>query len=111
MAKRKLGKVVVKKGRKPGESDLQIPIAADLLKVEGIPIRDNEVSYYSREFPLESFSVLESASAIWADGERQKHSPEINDLILSTNPKFYLGLRKLLTWVIVTRKVLPMLKT
>ena len=80
MAKRKLGKVVVKKGRKPGESDLQIPIAADLLKVEGIPIRDNEVSYYSREFPLESFSVLESASAIWADGERQKHSPEINDL-------------------------------
>ena len=80
MAKRKLGKIVVKKGRKPGESDIHIPIAADLLKVDGIPIRDNEVSYYSREFPLESFSVLESASAVWADGERQKHSPDINDL-------------------------------
>ena len=80
MPKRKLGKVIVKKGRKPGESDLHIPIAADLLKVDGIPIRDNEVSYYSREFPLESFSVLESASAVWADGEREKHSPEINQL-------------------------------
>ena len=80
MAKRKLGKVVVRKGRKPGDDDLRIPIAADLLKVEGIPIRDNEVSYYSREFPLESFSVLESASAVWADGERERHTPEISNL-------------------------------
>ena len=55
MAKRKVGKIIRRAGLKFGDPDIEIPIAADLLKVDGVPQRDTEVSYYSREFPLESF--------------------------------------------------------
>ena len=63
MAKRKLGKEIQRNGRIHGDKGITIAVASDLLKVEGIPIRDAEVSYYSREFPIESFSVSESASS------------------------------------------------
>ena len=76
MAKRKLGKEIQRNGRKHGDQGITIPVASDLLKVEGIPTRDAEVSYYSREFPIESFSVSESASSSWAESERDSVSPE-----------------------------------
>ena len=76
MAKRKLGKEIQRNGRIHGEKGITIAVASDLLKVEGIPIRDAEVSYYSREFPIESFSVSESASSSWAETERESVSPE-----------------------------------
>ena len=76
MAKRKLGKEIQRNGRIHGDKGITIAVASDLLKVEGIPIRDAEVSYYSREFPIESFSVSESASSSWAETERESVSPE-----------------------------------
>ena len=76
MAKRKLGKEIQRNGRIHGEKGITIAVASDLLKVEGIPIRDAEVSYYSREFPIESFSVSERASSSWAETERESASPE-----------------------------------
>ena len=80
MAKRKVGKIIKRPGLKFGDPDIEIPIAVDLLKVEGVPQRDAEVSYYSREFPLESFSIEQSASAVWAQKERVKHTPETEEL-------------------------------
>tara|TARA_A100001037_G_C15131261_1_gene628806 strand:- start:473 stop:1765 length:1293 start_codon:yes stop_codon:yes gene_type:complete len=80
MPKRKLGIEIKRSGRLDNENDVVIPVASDLLKVEGIPTRDAEVSYYSREFPLESFAVTESASAIWSEKERNKVSPETSRL-------------------------------
>ena len=80
MAKRKVGKIIKRVGLKKGDPDIEIPIAADLLKVDGVPQRDTEVSYYSREFPLESFSIEQSASAVWAQKERAEHTPEIEEL-------------------------------
>ncbi|SVC83768.1 uncharacterized protein METZ01_LOCUS336622, partial [marine metagenome] len=80
MAKRKVGKIIKRVGLKKGDPDIEIPIAADLLKVDGVPQRDTEVSYYSREFPLESFSIEQSASAVWAQKERAEHTPETEEL-------------------------------
>ena len=80
MPKRKLGIEIKRSGRLDNENDVVIPVASDLLKVEGIPTRGPEVSYYSREFPLESFAVTESASAIWSEKERNKVSPETSRL-------------------------------
>ena len=45
MAKRKLGKEIQRNGRIHGEKGITIAVASDLLKIEGIPIRDAEVSY------------------------------------------------------------------
>ena len=80
MGRRKLGLELNRPGRNLGDPDISIPVAKDLLKVKGVPIREPEVSYYSREFPLESFSLTESASAEWAEKERRKVSPEISEL-------------------------------
>ena len=80
MAKRKVGKIIRRASLKFGGPDIEIPIAADLLKVDGVPQRDTEVSYYSREFPLESFSITQSASAVWAQKERAEHTPETEQL-------------------------------
>ena len=80
MAKRRIGKIITRPGLGYGDSDIEIPIAQDLLKVEGIPQRDAEVSYYSREFPLESFALEHSASAEWAQTERSEHTPATEEL-------------------------------
>ncbi len=92
MGRRKLGLEVNRPGRTPGDPDISIPVAQDLLKVKGVPIRDPEVSYYSREFPLESYSLTESASAAWAEKEREKVSPEISKLYSDYQ-------KKILPWV------------
>ena len=80
MAKRRIGKIISRPGLTYGDADIEIPIAEDLLKVEGIPQRDAEVSYYSREFPLESFALEHSASAEWAQSERSEHTPATQEL-------------------------------
>ena len=80
LAKRRIGKIIRRPGSGYGDSEIEIPIAEDLLKVEGIPQRDAEVSYYSREFPLESFALENSASADWARTERSEHTPATEEL-------------------------------
>jgi ferredoxin len=47
-----------------------------LLSVPGIPTREVDVSYFSREDPLENMAIAESASAEWARKLRDGHSPE-----------------------------------
>lgn len=80
MTKRRFGKTVSRVGRESGDPDVEISVAADLLSVAGIPIKEDEVSYYSREYPLESFAIEQSASAIWAEKERIKHTPDTDAL-------------------------------
>ena len=57
--------VVTRPGRKPGEPDADIPIAQDLATVPGSPTIDGDVSYYSREYPVESQTVEKSADREW----------------------------------------------
>jgi hypothetical protein len=44
------------------------------VSVPGIPTRDIDVSYFSREDPLENMAISESASADWARKLRNSHS-------------------------------------
>ena len=80
MAKRRFGKTILRNGRRIEDPDVEISVAADLLAVEGIPLREDEVSYYGREYPLENFAVEQSASAIWAEKERIEHTPKTDAL-------------------------------
>ena len=73
---RRIGHWVTRPGKRPDESPITFPVAKDLESVPGIPSRDAEVSFYSREYPLESVAVEQSASAEWALDVREEFSPE-----------------------------------
>ena len=94
LAKRRIGKIIRRPGPGYGDSEIEIPIAEDLLKVEGIPQRDAEVSYYSREFPLESFALENSASAEWARTERSEHTPATEELYSEYQKRWPPGSKK-----------------
>jgi len=68
---------VTRPGRILGDPDITIPVASDLTSVPGIPAREKDVSFFSREQPLENMALEESASADWARQQRNNHSPEV----------------------------------
>ncbi len=74
---------------------MTIPIARDLETVPGIPQRDGEVSFYSREYPLESVAVEQSASAYWASQVRNTHAPEVARLYEEHQRR----MRPILEWI------------
>ena len=76
MAKKEVSHYVKRPGRNAGDPDVVIPVAEDLVSVPGIPMREVDVSYFSREDPLENMAISESASADWARKLRNGHSPE-----------------------------------
>ena len=51
---RRVGYKVTRPGRRADDPDVEFPIAQDIRSVPGIPRRDAEISFYSREYPLES---------------------------------------------------------
>ena len=57
--------VVTRPGLKPEDPDIEIPVAQDLVTVPGIPMREDDVAFYSREDPLESQTVEKSADREW----------------------------------------------
>src|SRR4029450_4306007 len=63
MAKKEVSHYVRRPGRLHGDPDVVIPVAKDLVSVPGIPSREIDVSYFSREDPLENMAISESASA------------------------------------------------
>ena len=68
---------VTRPGRQLGDQSITIPVADDLVSVPGIPARVSDVSFFSREYPLENMALEESASAEWAREQRNNHSPEV----------------------------------
>jgi ferredoxin len=76
MAKKQVSHYVKRPGRNHGDPDVVIPVAEDLVSVPGIPTREVDVSYFSREDPLENMAIAESASAEWARRLRNGHSAE-----------------------------------
>jgi len=75
MAK-KVSHYVTRPGRQLGDAPVTIPVAEDLASVPGIPLRERDVAFFSREQPLENMALEESASADWARQQRNAHSPE-----------------------------------
>ncbi len=64
MAK-KVHHVVKRPGRRPGDPDIEIPVAEDLASVPGIPTRESDVSFYSRVYPLETQNIEKAADREW----------------------------------------------
>ena len=62
---KKVDHVVTRPGLKPGDPVVNIPVAADLSTVPGIPLRQVDVSFYSREHPLESQTMEKAADRQW----------------------------------------------
>ena len=52
MAKRIVGKHITRPGRTIDDDDITFPVAKDLLKVPGVSRREDEITFYSREYPL-----------------------------------------------------------
>ena len=66
--------VVKRPGRRQEDPDVEIPVAKDLTTVPGVPQRQEDVSFYSREYPLESQSVEKTADREWV---WSVYSPEV----------------------------------
>ena len=60
---KKVGQNITRPGNKLGDPSVTIPVAEDLLTVPGIPARESDVAFFSREYPLENMAIEESASA------------------------------------------------
>jgi len=86
---------VTRPGRLLGDPEVTIPVAEDLLTVPGIPTRDKDVAFFSREYPLENMGVEESASAQWAREIRRDYSPEAKELY----EKHDLVMEPLVEWI------------
>ena len=63
---KKVHHIVKRPGRQPGDPKVEIPVAEDLVSVTGVPLREDDVSFYSREYPLESQTIEKSADREWA---------------------------------------------
>jgi ferredoxin len=57
--------VVKRPGRRYGDADVDIPVAEDLTTVPGIPMRENDVSFYSRVYPQETQNIEKAADREW----------------------------------------------
>ena len=81
--------VVNRPGRRLGDRETAIPVAEELATVPGSPVIDGDVSYYSREYPIESQTVEKSADRDWGWGVyikevydyRKKHDEVTEPLI------------------------------
>ena len=58
--------VVRRPGPRPGDPDVEIPVAEDLVTVPGHPVREADISFYSREYPLEQWHMEKGADRDWA---------------------------------------------
>jgi ferredoxin len=56
---------VTRPGRKHGDPDVQIPVAEDITTVPGIRMRDSDLSFYSRVYPIEGQNIEKAADRRW----------------------------------------------
>lgn len=57
--------VVTRPGRRHGDPETAIPVAEDLVTTPGSPTINSDVSYYSREYPIESQTIEKAADREW----------------------------------------------
>ena len=63
----KIGHYVERPGLKPKDRPVTIPIAEELETVPGVPIHQQDLEFYSREYPLEFINNTERAPQDWAN--------------------------------------------
>ena len=59
---KEIGHYVTRPGRQLDDPEVTIPVPKDLETAPGIPTREEDISFYTREYPLESLAVEESAA-------------------------------------------------
>ena len=57
--------VVARSGRTLSHPPVEIPVADDLVTTPGIPLRQQDVDFYSRNYPLESQNIEKAADREW----------------------------------------------
>ena len=57
--------IVKRPGRKLGDPEIEIPVAEDLTSVPGAPVREEDISFYSRVYPLETQNIEKAADRDW----------------------------------------------
>ncbi len=62
----KIGHYIERPGRRPGAPSITIPVAEELETLPGIPINQEDVEFYSREYPLVNIKITERAGQNWA---------------------------------------------
>ncbi|MCY4577860.1 MAG: hypothetical protein OXD31_02325, partial [Chloroflexi bacterium] len=95
MARRRFGHAVTRPGRNHGDDPVEIPVARDLEKSPDSLRREQEITFYAREYPLESFALEQSASVEWADNIRNEFSPETAELYA----EFQEDMRSEIEWI------------
>lgn len=95
MARRLVGHKVNHRGRLNGDEPVEIPVAKDLEKDPASMRREDEITFYNREYPLESFAISESASAEWSGSVRDEVFPETTQLY----EKFQEEMEPAIAWV------------
>lgn len=65
MALKHVHHVIARPGRKDGDSDVSIKVADDLATVPGILQKNNDVDFYSRNYPLETQNIEKAADREW----------------------------------------------
>ena len=77
---RKIGHVVTRPGRRHGDAPVDIPVPEAFETVPGIPQNPKDVSFYSREYPLQRQQVEHAADTEWSHSvgteEMQKYHHE-----------------------------------
>ena len=58
--------VLRRPGRRHGDPEVEIPVAEDLVSEPGIPLREKDISFFSRTDPLESQNIEKGADRQWA---------------------------------------------
>ena len=57
--------VVTRPGRRQGDADVTIPVAEELATVPGIPLKEEDLSFYSRVYPQETQNIEKAADREW----------------------------------------------
>ena len=98
-----VGHSVTRPGRKLGDAPVTIPVAEELETVPGIPERPADVSFFSREYPLENMALEESASADWSRAQRDSKSPEAREFFEAHQAR----MEPIVDWVMTSGDLLP----
>ena len=84
--RKKVDHVVRRPGRVHEDPGIEIPVAEDLTTVPGIPLREADVAFYSREYPLETQNIEKAADREWVWTvytdeilKYRKHHDEVNE--------------------------------
>ena len=64
--KKAIHHVVNRAGRVIDDPNVEIPVADDLVSVPGTPVREEDVSFYSKVYPLENPDLTKAADSDWA---------------------------------------------